>query len=130
MLVVVFLKNAKKKNYYTRRVDLRPKSTIVEKQRRKFQSRHLIFWSKSAYNTNGVPNPMYAPNFSATKSLEYPPKTDQACFLARVLRFFGKKILSLKYKNEKIKFYIDLLIVTDNSIDKLILMVFDVHDKQ
>lgn len=41
----------------------------------------LIFWSTNIRNV---------PNFMLEKSLEFPPTNDQACYLVRVIRYYGK----------------------------------------
>lgn len=50
----------------------------------------LIYWSKSAIGNDGIPNAMHVPNFSATKSVVFPPTTDEACYLARTTHYFGE----------------------------------------
>lgn len=50
----------------------------------------LIFWSKSAIGIDGIPNAMHGPNFSAAKSVNFPPSNDEGCYLARAIHYFGK----------------------------------------
>lgn len=45
----------------------------------------LIFWSSDFQNT---------PNFCLDKSLEFPPRNNQTCYLARLIRYFGKLFFS------------------------------------
>lgn len=50
----------------------------------------LIYWSKSAIGIDGIPDAMHVPNFLATKSVVFPPTTEEACYLARVTHYFGE----------------------------------------
>lgn len=50
----------------------------------------LIYWSKSAIGIDGIPDAMHVPNFSATKSVVFPPTTEEACYLARTTHYFGE----------------------------------------
>lgn len=52
---------------------------------------HLIFWNKALLNDNIAPDAAaHPPDFQVDICEIFPPRTDSACFLGRVKRFFSQ----------------------------------------
>lgn len=51
----------------------------------------LVFWSEKGL-VDGTPNEGYSPNFDISKASIFPPpnNTEEACYIARLIRYFGK----------------------------------------
>lgn len=115
MFVVVFIKSARK---YV----VVPESWIYDIDRELLKNKGvnrnrdvLVFWSLIGL-VDGKPNEAYEPNFHVEKATEFPLPNDvkEACFISRLIRYFGKKksyLLRKKIqfaraqKKQNLKFY-------------------------
>lgn len=90
MFVVVFIKSAKKKIVIPEKWIYDVNEELLKNKGVNSNRDVLIFWTKLAIDANGMPNVLHAPNFLATKSLEFPPSDDEACYIGRVIHYFGE----------------------------------------
>lgn len=53
-----------------------------------------VFWSKHGIDDKSQPRADFAPNFTLPKENVFPPQNDEACYIARIIRYNGKKYIN------------------------------------